>query len=255
MKTYNKFASVYDTMNADRHSVLMTQYCKKIFRMFHIKPKKGLDLCCGTGTAIYHFIQDGIFFAGLDQSVEMLTVARKKLKKYNVRFYQKSLPTFKLLDDKNPSKYVQFDLITSFYDSLNYVKNETELSKTFKSVYRHLEPGGWFIFDMNTPQSLKTIWDEQVYAGVKEDMAWIWQNEYDPKEKRAACIATFFKKKGKHWERFDEIHHETAYTNTKIKQLLKENGFKINGYYRCHTFDKPDRDTYRICAVVQKPLK
>ena len=53
---------------------------------------------------------------------------------------------------------------------------------------------------MNTSHALKTIWDEQVYAGVNDSMAWVWQNDFDHKEKKAACHATFFKKQGKLWE-------------------------------------------------------
>ncbi len=190
--------------------------------------------------------------SGLDQSAEMLAVTAKKTKKFKVKLYQKSLPSFKLLDLKNSQKNVQFDMITSFYDSLNYMLTEEDLSKTFKSVHKHLNQLGWFIFDMNTPHALKTIWDEQIYAGVKGSMAWVWQNDYDPKEKKAACHATFFKKRGELYERFDETHYEKGYSNTIIKKLLNNSGFSIRGFYDCYKFSKPTRNSYRICVVAQK---
>ena len=249
---YKKFATVYDIMHADQHSINMTKYCQKIFKKFKIKPASGLDLCCGTGSALNILSDAGIKMSGLDQSAEMLAIAAKKLKNKKIKLYQKSLPLFKLLDNTDSKKIVQFDLITSFYDSLNYMQSEKDLFTAFQSVQKHLQPGGWFIFDMNTPKALKTIWDEQTYAGVKESMAWVWQNEYNPERKQAACHATFFNKKGKVWERFDETHIETGYTNTVIKSLLKKAGFRIKGYYNCLTFEKPDRDCYRICGVVQK---
>ena len=252
MPIYNKFASVYDTMNADRHSVQMVEYCKQIFKKFNIKPKTGLDLCCGTGTAIGKLNKLGISMSGLDQSAQMLAVAAKKLKGKKVILYQKELPKFRLLDKKESSNTVTFDLVTSFYDSLNYMLTESKLKQTFISTARHLNPGGYFIFDMNTPNALKTIWDEQIYAGKKDDMAWIWENEYNRSKYLATCKATFFKKKGKLWECFEEIHQERGYPNSTIKKLLRSAGFAIDGFYECLTFDNPTRDSYRICAVARK---
>jgi SAM-dependent methyltransferase len=238
-------------MGADRHSGDMVEYCEQIFKHHNIKPIKGLDMCCGTGTAIKMFCEMGFDMSGLDQSEKMLTEAAKKLKKQNVSLHKRSLPNF-IIRKKNSRAVEKFDLITSFYDSLNYIKSEKKLKAAFKSVHRHLDNKGWFIFDMNTPESLKTIWDEHTYAGALKDMAWIWVNEYDPKKKQAACHATFFKKKGKLYERFDETHYEKGYANSVIKKLLKEAGFKIKGFYHCHSFTSPHKKTYRICAVVQK---
>lgn len=252
MNIYNKFAKVYDRMGADRHSERMVEYCQEIFEAYNIKPQNGLDLCCGTGTAIKLFSQLGIKMSGLDQSASMLAMAAKKLKREKSPLYQKSLPKFKLIDKNNSRKTTKFDLITSFYDSLNYLKNERDLKAAFKSVYQHLEPGGWFIFDMNTPESLKTLWDEHTYAGVKSDMGWIWLNEYDAKKKRAACHATFFKKNGKLYERFDETHYEYGYSNTVIKRFLKESGFSVKGFFECYGFDKPEKKSYRICVICQR---
>lgn len=251
MTIYDKFAAVYDKMEADTHSIKMVEYCRKIFKRFSIKPETGLDLCCGTGTAVYHFSKLGIKMAGLDQSAAMLAQASVKLKKYKPSLYQKSLPEFRILDNKT-GKTARYDLITSFFDSLNYLKNENQLKTAFKSTADHLNDKGWFIFDMNTPHALKTLWDEHINAGVKSDMGWIWRNEYDPKTKCGACYATFFRKKGKLYERFDETHNEYGYSNSIIKKLLKDSGFTVKGFYHCRKFIKPHKDTFRICAVARK---
>jgi hypothetical protein len=57
------------------------------------------------------------------------------------------------------------------------------------------------------------------------------------------------------WERFDEEHIEKAYDNATIITLLIEVGFQVQGFYRCFSFEKPKRGTYRICAVVRRPSK
>jgi len=190
--------------------------------------------------------------SGLDGSSYMLAQAAKKLKGKKIQLYHKTLPRFKILNNRS-GKQQRYDLITCFYDSLNYLLTQRDLKAAFKSVYNHLEKDGWFIFDMNTLNALKTLWDGQVYAGEKDGVAWIWRNEYEPKKEHAHIHATFFeKKKNSQWLRFEELHTERAYSHTLLKKLLREVGFVVKGYYRCYQFAKVARDTNRICAVVQK---
>lgn len=258
MKTarpYTEFARVYDLMGADRHSAKMVEYTFKIFRKFRIRAACGFDLCCGTGTAISLFLDQGLPMSGLDQSASMLAVAAKKLRGRKVKLYQKSLPKFKILEFGDSREVRKFDLITCFYDSLNYLKNTRELKIAFRSVFNHLNRGGWFIFDMNTSEALKTIWGGQVYADARDNHAWVWRNTYHEKTRSAKCHITFFVKRGKLWERFDEIHVERACDNATILRLLKEVGFQVKGFYRCFSFEKPKKGTYRICGVVRRPLK
>lgn len=251
-KPYSQLARVYDLMGADRHSVKMTEYCRAILGRFKIHPTTVLDLCCGTGTALRIFSDWGLTVAGLDQSAPMLAVAAKKLKGRKIKLYQKTLPRFALIGNNRSSQVRTFDLVTCFYDALNYLTNVRDLKTAFRSVHRHLNPGGWFIFDMNTEAALKILWGGQVYAGARDDIAWIWQNHYFEKRHAAECHTTCFVRKGKLWERFDELHYERACPNEKIVELLEAVGFEVKGFYKCHTFQKPTKNTFRICVVAQR---
>lgn len=249
---YEKLAYVYDSMRADSHSLKMTDYCRLIFERFKINPERGLDLCCGTGSAIEVFLDWGIEMSGLDGSAGMLAVASKKLKKRKVALYHKQLPKFRLLSRTDSTRSEQFDLVTCFYDSLNYMTTQNDLRAAFKSVASHLQPGGWFVFDMNTQAALTQIWGGQVYAGTSDDIAWIWKNHYTERTQRATCETTCFYKVGKEWKRFDELHTERAYPNDVIRRLLEQAGFRVRGLYKCHTFRKPTKNTFRIAVVAQK---
>ena len=250
---YSQLSKIYDRMGADEHSIRMTENCNQIFRRFKIAPREGLELCCGTGTALGLLADGGIEMSGLDGSAHMLAVAAKKLRGRGIKLYQKTLPRFRLLDNASSNRTRRFDLVTCFYDSLNYLKNGRELQAAFRSVYRHMLPGGWFIFDMNTAAALKIIWGGQVFADAWDDIAWVWKNEYDEKKQSAACHTINFVKKGKLWERFDEVHVERAYDNDKIQAMLRNAGFEVMGYYRCFSFLKATRNTYRICGVARRP--
>lgn len=253
MEPYNKLASIYDGIEADEHSLRMADYCREIFRRFVVRPTCGLDLCCGTGTALVVFSDWGIKMSGLDRSKSMLSVAARKTRGRGIPLYRMSLPTFRIPEPATPRKTRQFDVITCFYDSLNYLSSARQLQTAFRSVYRHLRPAGWFIFDMNTPEALRTIWGGQVYADARQDVAWVWKNEYFEGRQAAACHATCFVKEGRMWKRFDETHVETAWDNATIRERLVKSGLIIRGFYRCFTFRKPTAKTNRICGIAQRP--
>lgn len=248
-KIYQRFAEVYDSMGADQHSLAMAEYTLRIVRKFGLPVHTVLDLCCGTGSALQVFSELGWKGTGVDASPAMLALAKRKLKKYQVTLHQQTLPRFEI---PLPAD-LGFDLITSFYDSLNYMLKQTDLKAAFRSAHRHLRPGGLFVFDMNTAEALKVIWDSHVYADTRDDLAWIWKNIYNPTTRSADCVATFFVKSGHTYERFTEIHTERAYSNTLIKKLLRDSGFVVKGFYRCRTFEPATAKSYRICAVAQKP--
>lgn len=249
---YHRFAEVYDLMGADEHSVRMVEYTFKIFEKFTIPHGYGLDLCCGTGTALELFSSAGLSMAGLDGSARMLAVAAAKVRGRKITLFHKKLPRFKLVTTGTSGLRCQFDFITSFYDSLNYLHSQASLKLAFDFVHRHLHDNGWFIFDMNTLMGLRTIWDGQVYADARKDLAWIWRNDFDPKTDSATCRTTFFVRRGKTWERFDEDHVERAFPNSIIRRLLKEAGFVVKGFYECFTFRSAGRKTTRICVVARK---
>lgn len=250
---YSKLAIIYDQMGQDRHSKDMVLYTRELFDRLGFQPRDGLDLCCGTGTALALLDDMGYRMSGLDGSAAMLTVAARKLKGRGIQLYHKQLPRFRLLDDDDSSRWRRFDFVTSFYDSLNYLMAASDLEAAFRSVRSHLRPGGLFVFDMNTPRALQVIWDEQVYADSCDDIAWVWKNEYDPKRRVAACYATCFYRKGSTWRRFDEVHWERGYENEQIKRLLKRAGLRIRGFYKCGTLRRPGPKTYRIAVVAQRP--
>ncbi len=252
-RPYNRFAKLYDRMDTGRYSSKMLDYTFRLLERYHFTPKRVLDLACGTGTAAVLMAKNGLEVTGLDRSKEMLKVARKKAinERVPVRYINQQLQNFEIIS-KDSKITEQFDLITCFYDSLNYLLKERELKNCFGQVAKHLRPGGYFVFDMNTHRALKHIWTKNINAGVEKDLAWVWNSEFDDDKKTANLKAVFFIKKGQHWERFEEMHIERAYPNSTIKKFLLQNGFQIKGLYRCFYFRKPTVNTGRIAVVAQR---
>jgi len=253
MKPYQHLATLYDSMNMDQFAVNMVNYTFRILQKLKHRPKSVLELCCGTGTAATMFAEHSLEVVGVDGSPFMIKEARKKAKtkKLNIKFTNQVLPDL-AVKEKGGRKIKKFDLVTSYFDSLNYLLTEDDLKKCFRRVNEHLVPGGLFIFDMNTYYAFKTIWIKSTNAGFRDDLGWVWKAQLDNAARQVTLTAVFFAKKGRYYERFEEKHTEKAYPNGEIKRFLKAAGFEILGFYKAFRFRKPDTKTNRIAVVARK---
>lgn len=256
MIPYQKFGAVYDRIGHDRFSVAMAEYTLELLARHDFRARDGLDLCCGSGTAIKWFCDRGLRMSGLDRSRPMLSAARKKLKGRGVKLYCQELPRCDIREASSPTRTQRrrFDLVTCFFDSLNYLLTERDLRAAFRATYHHLIPGGWFVFDMNTPYMFKSLVDtEGPVSDARDDIAWLFRDRKTDRPDMIDFLLTFFVKKGRHWTRFDEVHRERAYATSNIKRWLKAAGFQVKGCYRCFRFEPPERTTKRICVVARRP--
>ncbi len=246
MRAYQKFAQIYDKIGSDRFSAKMFRYSQRLLSRLNYRPRSVLDLACGTGTAAVMWADNNVATFGIDGSEQMLEVARKKAEECGVKidFSHQPMTSFAI-----PRKV---DLVTCYFDSLNYLLTLSDLTACFKSARRALYDDGYFIFDVNTPEAMKVLWGSQVYADETEDVAWIWKNFYFPKVKRAEVKAVFFVRRGEVWERFEETHAERGYNVTEIKKVLKASGFKPVYVYDCLNFARPKRDALRLAVVARK---
>jgi SAM-dependent methyltransferase len=252
---YKKFASVYDNFGFDNFSIKMVDYTRLILEKLHFTPESILDLCCGTGTAAILWVEKGYKVAALDQSKDMLVYAIKKARKKRARisFYRGKLDDFHIR--KTGKKELrQFDLITCFFDSINYLLDEEKLKKCFYLVNAHLRPGGYFIFDMNTHHGHKSGWGNNCHVKRDSRHFLAMQAKFDKESGQAELLAALFTKKGKSWELSEEIHRQRAYPNSRLESLLRRSGFNPIKIYRCLKFNKPNAKTNRIAIVARKKI-
>jgi ubiquinone/menaquinone biosynthesis C-methylase UbiE len=243
MSVYERFAKIYDAIGSDRFSMKLFHYTQRLLAKVRYRPHSVLDLACGTGTAAILWKEHNVVTFGIDSSDRMLTVAEKKARArgLDIAFSHQPMTSF------TPPQPV--DLVTCYFDSLNYLLTMADLAACFRAVHRVLSPDGYFIFDVNTPEAMKVLWDANVYADKTPDVAWIWKNCHFPKAKQAELKAAFFVRKGNVWERFDEVHAERGYTPAEMRTVLKQTGFKVVSIYDCLTFRRPDRHSVRIAVI------
>lgn len=246
MDTYNEFAQIYDELMDDFDYENWFGYIEDIFKKYDKKPRNILEMACGTGNISYYFGNTGYRLTAFDISEEMLAKAYKKLGRFkNIKLLKQDMIDFKLNE--------KFDVVISLCDSVNYVLESRDLKKTFKNVYEHLDQDGIFIFDINSYYKLKHIIGNNTFIEDREDIYYIWQNEYEEDRDIANFYLTFFHREGEDcFKRFDEVHRERAYKVEEIKNTLKDVGFNKIDIYEGFTFNEIKDETQRINFVAMK---
>jgi len=145
MNEYKKFGYYYDEVMQQINYDLWLEFIEPYLK----KNDKVLDLACGTATLVTMLKLKGYDAKGLDLSETILEIAKEKMKINHLNFdlYHMDMTNFKI-DDK-------FDMITCFFDSINFLNKKENIKKLFNSVYNHLSDNGYFIFDIFSKEMLK----------------------------------------------------------------------------------------------------
>jgi len=228
MGLYNKFADIYQRGPYLRFSqILVETVLPEYLEELGVTPKKVLDIACGEGSFAVGMAKLGYEVTGVDQSPQMIALAESRAAEEGV------LADFFVEDMRSIPFFNEFDLVTCFFDSLNYMLTIKDLQEAFQNAYQALKPGGFFIFDMNTIFGLAVEWMQaKTYVqNEADDFIEIHRQEYDYENQIATMHITIFKQQGELWERIDEAHHERGYPIADLQYLLTQMGFEISGMY------------------------
>ncbi len=219
MPIYKDFAQLYATGTYPQFSQRIAHLLPSLFNQFNFTPTTILDLACGEGTFAITMAKQGYSVTGLDNSTEMLDFAKKKAQQENlqIKWVQQDIRALAFLDI--------FDLVTCWFDSLNYLTDFKDLVLTFAGVNKALKSKGLFVFDLNTIYWLVTL--SERYACVVEretdDIFQVHRHSFDYEKKIATFnIIGFIKEEERLFRRIDEVHYERGYTVTEVRKALSE---------------------------------
>lgn len=250
LASYEQFAMIYDSALNELPYEAWLMYIESIFKKFNLKPELILDLGCGTGSMTNLMAKKGYELIGIDLSEDMLAIARDKAKDENleVMYLNQDMTELDL--------FGTVDAIISVGDALNYITLDEDLKKTFEKVNLFLNPGGLFIFDMNTVYKFKEVLGNKTYAENHEDYAYIWENYYYEDEAiNEYEVNVFIKNEDGLYEKSTEVHHERGYDPSEVIKSLEASGLKLLGLYHDNSFEDLKSTTQRMYFVAQEVMK
>ena len=245
MDAYHALAASYDRLTNDVDYEATVEFYMQILQREGLRPRSVVDLACGTGSVTKLLAQKGYAVTGVDMSEEMLTEAFQKTQ-----------------DMENPPRFVcqrlqelylprGVDMAVCALDSLDYITDPADCAEAIRRTYKALNPGGIFIFDVNTPEKLRAM-DGQVFLDEDDDVYCVWRGEFDAQDNICSYGMDLFQCRGEVWHRSFEEHREYAYSAEQLVGYLKDAGFTHIEVFADRLFEDPREGEQRIYIKARK---
>ena len=245
MDAYKALASSYDRLTNDVDYPAVVAFYFEILQREGLTPTTAVDLACGTGSVALLLAQKGLQVVAVDMSEDMLCQASQKAMEAElpVRFVCQPLQRLHL-----PRAV---DLAVCALDSIDYITDPEDCRAAIHRVYKALNPGGCFIFDVNTPEKLRAM-DGQVFLDEDEDVYCVWRGEFDEKTNICSYGMDLFQRCGSSWQRSFEEHCEYAYSAQQLVGYLRQAGFTAIEVFGDRRFEAPQSGEQRIYLKARK---
>ncbi|MCH5198675.1 MAG: class I SAM-dependent methyltransferase [Oscillospiraceae bacterium] len=241
------FADVYDKFTENTDISGRAEYICSLLSEFGIKNGILLDLACGTGSLSAELINRGYDLICVDSSFDMLSAAREKL----AEFKDKALILEQ--DMRDLDLYGTIKACVCSLDSINHITEKEDVQTVFNKVSLFTEPGGVFIFDVNSVYKHREILGNNTFVYEDENDFLVWQNSYDESDNSVFMTLDIFSlhKTGKYIRYCDEIT-ERAYETKDLIEMLKKAGFSEICIFGDMTREKPKETEERIYFAARK---
>lgn len=245
MDAYQTLAYSYDRLTNDVDYRSIVDFYSQILSREGLSPRTAVDLACGTGSVSVLLADLGLQVIGVDMSEDMLCAAAQKA-----------------LSLKNPPMFVcqrleqlrlprGVDLAVCALDSIDYITDPGDCQEAIRRIYRCLNPGGCFIFDVNTPEKLRAM-DGQVFLDEDDDVYCVWRGEFDACSNICSYGIDLFQRMGSMWMRSFEEHREYAYSAQQLTGYLRQAGFNRIEVFADRRLEAPGPQEQRIFLKARK---
>lgn len=237
---YDKFGREYQKSRDEKQkSRLYNEFLEvpsMIKAVGKIKGKKLLDIGCGAGVHIKHYLKLGAKCFGIDLSETMIELARRNCPRAEFKVGSMT---------KLPYENNSFDIVTASL-SIDYVKN---LNEVLKEINRVLKRGGKLYFSTESQINLSKERYEDKYCRIKGIGEF-----YDKNSKKRVVLGNTEKEGLAKWEMLPGMVMKT-YNRTFRTHLLalRKEGFELADLIDCKPvpeFKKYDPKDYLVLSKI-----
>jgi len=212
-EAYGAFAYAYDQALGERFFRSVRRLLTRILASHPTRERTHLDIACGTALAMEFFRKRGYESVGVDLSIPMLRMARKRASNL-IAGDMRALPL-----------RGQFARITCLYDSLNHLKRAGDLAAAFRAVADVLRDDGLFLFDVNHPEIYPEIWgNDEPFVAEGPDFQLQMATTYRARDRTAQAMVTGWATVDGKRVRIRERREQRAYSEREIIDALASAG-------------------------------
>ena len=236
---YETFSFYYDALTENVDYPARAAYLDGLVQKYlRSGGKVMLDLACGTGTLTEEMAKRGYDMIGVDYSEGMLGQAMEKK-------IEQQLPIQYVCQDMRELElYSTVDATICTLDSLNHLPGFEDVETVFRKVWEFTEPGGVFLFDMNTLYKHRELLGSQVYVYETDEVYCVWENALCEDD----CTVEIT------LDLFQLCCEDGRYRRTQeqVTASLEKIGFHVLGVYHADTEEPLRPDSERMIVIARK---
>lgn len=215
-EAYGAFAYAYDQSLGQEFFARVAPLLDRLIDAHPSPDRTHLDIACGTGLAMAHFTGRGFVSTGVDASLPMLSIARRRVP----RLISGDLRALPLRGS--------FAWVTCLYDSLNHLLSRSDLVRAFRSIRAVMSDGALIVFDMNHPHVYRTVWSSpEPFKARGRDYALEIHTSYSRVLNLGVGRVTGWAASGGRRIEIDEERRQRAYSRKAIVNSLQEASFDL----------------------------
>lgn len=135
---FGAYALYYDLLYREKDYQGEVDYVQRLLERYSPRARRLLNLGCGTGRHDSLFAKAGFEVTGVDLSLDMISVAKKR---------HGSRATYHQGDARTVRLNQEFDVVTALFHVMSYQIDNPDLKAVLETARQHLSPGGLFVFD------------------------------------------------------------------------------------------------------------
>jgi SAM-dependent methyltransferase len=254
MSSYiGRHAALYDLFYAEKNYAAESDFIHECIKIYHPdKPKRILELACGTGRHAYHLWQKGYKIIATDYSDDMLDCARENHRQRNtdVEFHR--------LDMRQPEYTGDApDVVLCLFDSIGYLETNEAILQLLKFVNRQLKNDGLFIVEYwNAGAFLRSFEPKRTkrFKTKEGEIVRVSETEIDYMNQLAHVHYTITEKSGSLPENIiKETQSNRYFLYQEMQLFFRQAGFESIASFGGYTNDTVIApDTWHTVAVVKK---
>jgi hypothetical protein len=121
------------------------------------------------------------------------------------------------------------DCVVCACDGFNYISDEDDLLRLFYGIYDALPEGGVLVFDLSSYYKLSNVLGDNTFTLVEDDIAYIWENYYEPDAETVEMEITFLRRRTDYTRDSKNI---TFRRRTEMKRLKQCSAPVVSGALR-----------------------
>ena len=212
------------------------------------KPKKILEVGCGTGNYTKILVDRGYEVTAVDVSEDMLKLASEKCDCEVIKG-----------DIRDITLNEKFDTCIAMFAVMGYITENTDIIKALNNIYKHLKPNGIFAFDVWNGLAVLRLLPEQRLKEVENDEIKIIRFAVHTLRAFEQICEVNYKliiqnKSDNKLNEINEKHVMRFYFPQELKYYLENAGFEVLKI--CPFMDlngEVDEKVWNICVIARVP--